>query len=87
MRPIDRFRPAGAATSCVPKTAEVHVAFVYSFTVVSDCVEPVIVGVLLFAGEAGVEPSPLGAFGAMPSWMYVMPVEHADVFGPIVDVA
>jgi hypothetical protein len=40
---------------------------VYSFTVEPASAVPVMLGLLLFASEAGIEPNPLGAPGAVES--------------------
>jgi multisubunit Na+/H+ antiporter MnhC subunit len=52
---------------------------VYSLTVEPASAVPVMLGLLLFAGDAGVEPNPLGAVGSVESSTYVYPIEQAEV--------
>ena len=80
-------RPVAKAVAVpLAATALVQEALVYSLTVEPASALPLIEGLLLFAGEAGLTESEEGAAGAAESSTYAIPEEHEDTL-PAASVA
>ena len=75
-----------AAAVPLPASALVQLALVYSLTVEPASAAPLIEGLLLFAGEAGLTEREEGAAGAVESSTYATPLEQPETL-PAVSVA